>query len=561
MADLSEPKLGLFPQSPPWNWTKLPQQASDNTSGGRSTCADGTSSRYRFPAFDQPPTKSSIPHLRGGLDAAPCRGELVSTGQAQHALEVIPPATWNSETANYLQRASSFAQDPCQSTPQSTRGLIYHVADDRQHKPFPVSRPETRSRWRQAKSPIQSARDSLMLCTTSPKRRRNIGLGSQCAQLSSSRNDEVRPGARLPQKDWRMSYWAEVDTGVVHRRKLSERLNEVLGVDFQMPILNQQLTGVADKLGDLNIQRDPECDGRSDDCSNGAPERRAIHDSSFPHIDLSSNCCGRCSSGVICEHQSSEDFQRFRYGYGHQHHKQQDSISSTRCMISIPRARFRTDARRGRPRQSSTTLGSHDIVRLAEEHCLYENSIWQSRHVEDGISLVPELRCSTRQQHEEQPQSLSSSSRLSSFSRPFYTKDANGSHQSFTSNIETSRRFPSQVTPVTPPKQIQRSRFHDYGSSRGASDSSSERLPSLQSVSTLSSSPQSPLLTPLEIPNQACFRCRIDLSTDKIADRESIIDDPFFEGGTSRGSIEFGLFEAESVVLRPVRPRMARKGK
>jgi len=547
MADQPGSRRSVFPQRPPFKWRKLFKQSNDRTPQRQSACADDPSAQYSPPVFDPTPTESTLSYQSARSDSAPWRGEAVSIGQAQHAPEVISPVRYYSQTAYPPQRVSGLTQHPCQSAPRSSHGLVCQAADGRQHNLPTRPRPETGSSWGgQQKSPRKSlSRNFSIPHRSGSEQTRDVGIDSQSGQEAPSRREEARPSLRQSRKDWRMSYWAELDAGIVHRRKLSERLNEVLDVDFQMPVLDTQFSETLDQLGELNIHGDPECDGRSDDRSNEVLGRRSFHDSSFSLVDSSSDYCDRC------EHQSSEDFQIFFHE--HQHRTQRESISSTRCMVSVPRARFHTNSRRGttpqrcRPRPSSTTLGKHDVVRLSRERSLYASSIWQSRSIENGIGLIPEVPDLPTQPEpepqQEQSQNLSRSSRLSSYSRPFYASDTNASRQSFTPDV-TSTKSVAQVPPVTPPRRIRQSRHYGSQSSRGASDSSCGRLPSLHSVSTLSFSPQSYLHTPPEMPMQAYFLRQPEYPKDGTADRDSFFEDPYFEGE---------LFEAASVVMRPVK--------
>jgi len=125
---------------------------------------------------------------------------------------------------------------------------------------------------------------------------------------------EPPPGASRPttRASCRISAWLNVDLGEVDHRKLSRYLGGVLDSSFH--------------IGDLpgaSIEHErPELLRRESDSNSQKP----------------SPGCTCPPDVIICQCHSSQEFQKFRQSRGE--HKSNESVSSTRCFLSVPRARF-----------------------------------------------------------------------------------------------------------------------------------------------------------------------------------------------------------------------------
>lgn len=138
---------------------------------------------------------------------------------------------------------------------------------------------------------------------------------------------------------YRRSQWLDVE-GQLDRKKLSIYLSDILDPSFKVIDESEYLTPLPSDARSSIRERESHLARESWRFSFFSEDRRQSHRGS--KIETQSlKDCGCPSGAIICHCSSSPEFERFRRV--HSDHKPNPSVSSTKCLLSIPRARFRSN--------------------------------------------------------------------------------------------------------------------------------------------------------------------------------------------------------------------------
>ncbi|KIV85867.1 hypothetical protein PV11_01520 [Exophiala sideris] len=156
------------------------------------------------------------------------------------------------------------------------------------------------------------------------------------APIEASEQDAFRS----KRSSYRKSQWLDVQ-GELDRKKLSVYLSDILDPSFNIEDQSEYLTPLpldarsSIRERESRLTRDSwkfsffSGDDRGQSHRGSKIEENPVEDCSCP------------AGAIICHCSSSPEFERFRRV--HADHKPNPSVSSTKCLLSIPRARFRSN--------------------------------------------------------------------------------------------------------------------------------------------------------------------------------------------------------------------------